>query len=73
MIPGGPAWTKYSDGVSTETWPVPKGILSMIFGCVAVYGFLLGVGQLIYGEISSGVLILGLGVFASFGLFKTWN
>jgi len=71
--PGGPGWTKYSDGVSTEPWPVPKGVLSMIFGCVAVYGFLLGVGQLIYGEISSGVLILGLGVFASFGLFKTWN
>ena len=71
--PGGPGWTKYSDGVSTEPWPVPKGILSMIFGCVAVYGFLLGVGQLIYGEIGSGVLILGLGVFASFGLFKTWN
>jgi len=45
----------------------------MIFGCVAVYGFLLGVGQLIYGEIGFGVLILGLGVFASFGLFKTWN
>jgi len=71
--PGGPGWTKYSDGVSAEPWPVPKGILSMIFGCVAVYGFLLGVGQLIYGEIGSGVLILGLGVFASFGLFKTWN
>jgi hypothetical protein len=45
----------------------------MIFGCVAVYGFLLGVGQLIYGEIGSGVLICGLGVFASFGLFKTWK
>ena len=71
--PGGPGWTKYSDGVSAEPWPVPKGILSMIFGCVAVYGFLLGAGQLIYGEIGSGVLILGLGVFASFGLFKTWN
>ena len=71
--PGGPGWTKYSDGVSAEPWPVPKGILSMIFGCVAVYGFLLGTGQLIYGEIGSGVLIFGLGVFASFGLFKTWN
>ena len=71
--PGGPGWTKYSDGVSAEPWPVPKGILSMIFGCVAVYGFLLGVGQLIYGEIGSGVLICGLGVFASFGLFKTWK
>ncbi|HCN24413.1 MAG TPA: Na+:solute symporter [Candidatus Marinimicrobia bacterium] len=71
--PGGPGWTKYSDGVSAEPWPVPKGILSMIFGCVAVYGFLLGAGQFIYGEIGSGVLIFGLGVFASFGLFKTWN
>ena len=71
--PGGPGWTKYSDGVSAEPWPVPKGILSMIFGCVAVYGFLLGVGQLIYGEIGSGVLICGLGVFSSFGLFKTWK
>jgi len=38
-----------------------------------VYGFLLGVGQLIYGEIGSGVLICGLGVFSSFGLFKTWK
>lgn len=71
--PGGPGWRKYSDGVSAEPWPVPKGILSMILGCVAVYGFLLGVGQLIYGEIGSGVLICGLGVFASIGLFKTWK
>ena len=71
--PGGPGWTKYSDGVSAEPWPVPRGILCMIFGCVAVYGFLLGVGQLIYGEISSGLLVCGLGVSASYGLFKTWK
>ena len=71
--PGGPGWTKYSDGVSAVPWTVPKGILSMMLGCIAVYGFLLGVGQLIYGEIGSGVLICGLGVFASFGLFKTWK
>ena len=71
--PGGPGWTKYSDGVSAEPWPVPKGILCMIFGCVAVYGFLLGVGQLIYGEISSSLLIFGLGISASYGLFKTWK
>ena len=71
--PGGPGWTKYSDGISAVPWTVPKGILSMMLGCIAVYGFLLGVGQLIYGEIGSGVLICGLGVFASFGLFKTWK
>ena len=71
--PGGPGWKKYSDGVSTEPWPVPNGILSMVFGCVAVYGFLLGVGQLIYGYTESGLMICGLGIVASVGLFKVWK
>ncbi|MDG2397710.1 MAG: Na+:solute symporter [Candidatus Marinimicrobia bacterium] len=71
--PGGPGWTKYSDGVSTEPWPVPNGILSMVLGCTAVYGFLLGVGQLIYGHTDSGLMICGLGIIASIGLFKVWK
>jgi len=71
--PGGPGWTKYSDGISTEPWPVPHGILSMVLGCTAVYGFLLGVGQLIYGYTESGLMICGLGIIASIGLFKIWK
>ena len=71
--PGGPGWVKYSDGVSTKPWPVPHGILSMVLGCTAVYGFLLGVGQLIYGHTDSGLMICGLGIIASIGLFKVWK
>jgi len=71
--PGGPGWVKYSDGISGKPWPVPKGILSMVLGCVAVYGFLLGVGQLIYGQTSSGLLICGLGAASSYGLLKLWK
>ncbi|MDP6628028.1 MAG: Na+:solute symporter [Candidatus Marinimicrobia bacterium] len=71
--PGGPGWAKYSDGISTEPWPVPHGILSMVLGCTAVYGFLLGVGQLIYGYTESGLMICGLGIIASIGLFKIWK
>ena len=71
--PGGPGWAKYSDGVSTEPWPVPRGILSMVLGCIAVYGFLLGVGQLIYGKTGSGLFVVGLGMVASVGLFKVWK
>jgi len=71
--PGGPGWAKYSNGVSTEPWPVPNGILSMVLGCTAVYGFLLGVGQLIYGHTDSGLMICGLGIIASIGLFKVWK
>jgi len=71
--PGGPGWVKYSDDISGKPWPVPKGILSMVLGCVAVYGFLLGVGQLIYGQTSSGLLICGFGTASSYGLLKLWK
>ena len=71
--PGGPGWKKYSSGVTTEPWEVPKGILSMALGCFSVYGLLLGVGQLIYGNIFPGMLICGLGLTASIGLLKIWK
>ena len=71
--PGGPGWVKYSDDISGKPWPVPKGILSMVLGCMALYGFLLGVGQLIYGQTGSGLLICGLGTASSYGLLKLWK
>jgi len=71
--PGGPGWVKYSDDISGKPWPVPKGILSMVLGCMAVYGFLLGVGQLIYGQTGSGLFICGLGTASSYGLLKLWK
>tara|TARA_Y100000588_G_scaffold390903_1_gene497816 strand:- start:101692 stop:103425 length:1734 start_codon:yes stop_codon:yes gene_type:complete len=71
--PGGPGWKKYSDGISSEQWSVPRGILSMLLGCLAVYGILLGVGQLIYGNNGSGVLIIIIAVISSIGLFKIWK
>ena len=61
------------DGVSTEPWPVPNGILCMVLGCLGVYGFLLGVGQLIYGHIESGSLFIVLAIVSSIGLFKIWK
>jgi Na+/proline symporter len=71
--PGGPGWAKYSQGTANEPWPVPNGILCMLFGCIAVYGFLLGVGQLIYGHIESGSILCGLGVVSSIVLSKIWK
>ncbi len=65
--PGGPGWTKYSDQDYGKPWPVPQGILAILLGCMAVYGFLLGVGQLIYGYNLSGLFVCGLGGLASIG------
>lgn len=71
--PGGPGWKKYSSSVASETWEVPKGILSMVLGCFSVYGLLLGIGQLIYGNFYPGILICGFGLIASIGLIKIWK
>ena len=70
--PGGPGWSKYSHGVYSEPWPVPNGILCMILGCSAVYGVLLGVGQLIYGE-PLGFILIGLAGVSAFGLTRLWK
>ena len=66
--PGGPGWIKFQTEESLKTWPVPNGILNMFLGCMVVYGFLLGVGQIIYGNNVSGLLLLAMGIFSGYQL-----
>ena len=70
--PGGPGWAKFEKNMDGD-WTVPRGILSMALGCVAIYAFLLGTGYMIYGNVFLAVTIFGVGVAAAFGLFKTWR
>ena len=71
--PGGPGWSKFPVSEPIEPWPVPKGILMMLLGSFSVYSFLIGVGQLLYGHILVGMLILFLGIASSFGLIRAWR
>ena len=70
--PGGPGWAQFEKSTGGE-WPVPRGILSMALGCVAIYAFLFGTGYMIYGNVFLSVTIFGEGAAAAFGLFKTWR
>ena len=58
--PGGPGWKKYQDTENNEAWSVPKGIIAMILGCITIYGVLIGVGQLIYGNYIEGLALFGI-------------
>ena len=66
--PGGPGWSKFQDSERDKPWGVPKSIIAVILGCIAVYGSLLGIGQIIYGQTYSGMALLGVGGLASFRL-----
>ena len=70
--PGGPGWSKYTEEPSSEPWPVPRGVLCMTLGCIAVYGILIGVGQLLYGN-TFGVALLGLSGLSVYGLSRLWK
>ncbi len=68
--PGGPGWASFSSAHNSGKWAVPTGILSMVLGCFAVYGALIGMGFLIYGNVYNSILLFALTLFSSFGIFK---
>ena len=71
--PGGPGWKNYTSSSESESWFVPKGIFLMALGCTAVYGFLLSMALLIYGNEQAGISLLFISFLAFFGIYKTWK
>ena len=70
--PGGPGWKRFQAESHTH-WSVPNGIVAMVLGCIAVYGFLLGVGQVIYGQTVSGFALVLIGCVAGLRLKKRFS
>ena len=71
--PGGLGWNKFRESGNSEPWSVLSGIVAMLLGCIAVYGFLLGTEQLIYGKTASGGMLLIMGGLAAFRLKKRFK
>ena len=70
--PGGPGWKKYPHSSSKEKWSVPNGLLCMLLGSVSVYGALLGVGSLIYGNYQTATGLIVTALLCTYLLFKSW-
>ena len=69
--PGGPGWSRFplSERLILAN---SKGILMMLLGSISVYSVLIGVGQLIYGNIDWTICILE-SIISSFGLIRIWK
>ena len=67
--PGGPGWARVSARLGLGREPIPGGALSFLnwgLGIVLVYAALFGIGQLVFGHLRVGLLLLALsaGCFA---------
>ena len=70
--PGGPGWKKFEQKKTTERWSVPKGILSMLLGSIAVYGILLGTGSFIYGNYLIATSLMAISLICTYLLLNHW-
>ncbi len=79
--PGGPGWKRLLTNNNQEiigdlnqhVWKVPQGIIAMIYGSVAIYSFLMATGFWIYGDVTKGLILTGVGALTGFLLFKQWK
>ncbi len=81
--PGGPGWKAVVDRARTENvellkekdlrWDVPTGILCMILGSISIYSILFAIGNLLYGNITSGIICIVIMVVSSYLLYRSWN
>src|SRR5687768_7047073 len=65
--PGGPGWRAVSTRLGFGRESIPGGGLAWtnwLAGIVAVYGTLFGIGKLIFGELSSGLVLLAIAAAA---------
>ena len=75
--PGGPGWKRIvnlpdfkNEKGYNKTWAVPRGILCMLVGCLAIYSALFSTGYFIYGELYLGLILLASTIIFSILLFN---
>jgi SSS family solute:Na+ symporter len=79
--PGGPGWSKIirearAEGIelvkTEKAWTVPRGILSVLTGCICIYSALFATGYWIYGNYILALGLTALCILTAFLLSKIW-
>ena len=71
--PGGPGWRLYSDPKNDNRNSLPNSILLMVLGTILVYSVLLGMGNLIYSKLFSGLFLFTIGALSALGIYRLWK
>ena len=75
--PGGPGWSTIyrqlaEDGVTpkADAVNIPRGILCMLLGCIAVYSVLFGTGFWLYGQTLNATMLVAIALAAAAGIVR---
>ncbi|MDP6853153.1 MAG: Na+:solute symporter [Candidatus Marinimicrobia bacterium] len=68
--PGGPGWKQFQSEDESGMTHITNGIINMILGCLTVYCFLIGVGEMIYENYQYSIILLLISIFTAFTLKK---
>lgn len=70
--PPGKKWQEFYS-YSKSNSGIKIGLLAMLIGCIGVYSLLFGMGQLLVGTMSLGILLLAVTAISGLILYKLWN
>jgi SSS family solute:Na+ symporter len=79
---GGPGWKRViaqqpdintDSNAGKQKWNVPRGILCMVIGCLAVYSILFATGYWIYNNLVPAVILSVISVTSVFLLIRIWK
>ena len=74
--PGGPGWAAVSERLGFGREPIPGGALAWtnwIAGIVAVYATLFGIGKLVFGYTSAGLIMLAVAAAAFYWISRSFR
>jgi Na+/proline symporter len=71
--PDGPGWSHIAkaSGLSAKRGSLAPHFLNWLMGCVLVYSFLFGIGDLIFGNFTRGILFIIAGIIAGLIIMRT--
>ena len=80
--PGGPGWRAVAERAAAAgepplqvaaDWTVPRGILAMVIGCLAVYAALFATGYWIYGLLTPAIALTVVAAVSALALARIWG
>lgn len=80
--PGGPGWKRVNKAATErgihlkqtkQKWDMPSSLLSVVLGCVGIYGALFAVGNFLYGNIFFGGILTLVVAGCIYSLMKLWK